>query len=331
MITYSQGQTLLSQMSGVPTTDTTGMAQLTGFWNQSRRTVALIRGGNWPWLEIEKTVLTTQDIDFVYVPNDMRRITAVRTTVGTGNEVTVYLPKLIFDEQKWQGILALRLGSNQYPYFVFQRGQKLLLNPIPSVTDTPVILIGRRQTRDVNIADYTTGSIVSIANGATTVTGTGTSWTSGMAGQYIRITQTAAANGGDGYFYEVASITDSTHLELVKPYQGTSVSAAMAAYVLGQITYEPEGWDLAPILRALALYWQYKENMVLATSYWVQFDGGQEIGKLPPDSPPGGMIGQMLEEAGETMDGHYIEPWDNVNGLNGIAYWYPWQQGSGFN
>lgn len=328
MLTYSGALSTLQQMSGVLSTDTTNSALLIQFWNDSRRTVSSIRGGNWPWLEIEKTVDTVADQDYIYIPNDMRRVTSVRTVIGTGNTATIYIPRLVFDEQKWQLVLALRLGSNQYPYFVFQQGQKLKLNPIPSTTGVHTVLIGRRQTQDVNIPDYSTGSIVSIANGATTVTGTGTSWTSGMAGQYVRITQTAAANGGDGYWYEIASITDSTHLELVKVYEGTSIAAATAAYTMGQITYEPEAYQMAPIYRALAQYWDFKENMVLSERYWLSYDGGQEIGKR---ETPAGLIGQMLEEAGETFDGHYISP-GNKDFLGWPGdYWYPWQQASGLN
>lgn len=333
MLTFTKATQMLQSLSKVPPSDTANTTLLQNLWNDSRRTVASIRGGNWPWLEFEKTVLCTQDVDFVYIPNDMRRVTAVRTTVGTGNQVTVYLPKLIYDEQRWNYILALRLGSNQYPYFVFQRGQKLLMNPIPSVTDTPVILTGRRHTRDVNIADYTTGSIVSIANGATTVTGTGTSWTSGMAGQYINIPQTDAANGGDGYWYEIASITSTTVLELVKKYEGVSISGATASYTIGQITYEPEAYQLAPIYRALAIFSQTNsplENNVMAKQWWMLYDGGQEMGLSPT---PGGLIGQMLEEAGETFDGHYISPNNSLlgGGPSNPPYWFPWDLGTGFN
>ena len=397
MLTYSSALSTLQSLTGVLSTDTTNSALLIQFWNQSRQTVAGIRGGNWPYLEVERTALTTEDQDFVYVPNDMRRVTAVRVEVGSGDSATLYLPQLIFDEQRWQQILAMRLGTNQYPYFVFQRGQKLLLNPTSSVTDTPVILLGRRTVKDINIADVTTATvtdtaysttftavvasgatsatlsgawalttgewkvtfsndevrIVTFTNGATTatwedaltsgatatigVTTTGggsiltmatTAMTADFVGRYIRITQTSAAGGGDGEWYEIGAYYSSTLISLVKEYQGTELSGATAACTIGFITYEPEAWQMAPIYRSLALYWDFKENMVLSERYWMLYDGGQEIGKR---ETPAGMIGQMLEEAGETFDGHYIAPqnrgWGNWPG----DYWYPWQQGTGFN
>lgn len=329
MITYSSALNTLQKLTGVQSTDTINSALLIQFWNDSRRTVAGLRGGSWPWLEVEKTVNTVANQNYVYVPNDMRKVTAVRVVVGSGTSATVYLPVEVMDLQKWQLILAYRLGSNEYPYFCYQQDQKLLFSPIPSVTDTPVVITGRRNVRDVNIADYTTGSIVSIANGATTVTGTGTSWTTPMAGRWIRITESDTANKGDGYWYEVASVTSSTVLELMKPYQGTSISAGTAAYTLGQVTYEPETWQMAPIYRAVAQWWDSKENMVLSERYWKLYDGGQETGMA---TLPGGLVGQMLEEAAGTFEGGYIPPSDrDMTNLQIAPYYFPTQDASGFN
>lgn len=327
MLTTSSAQSTLQTLTGVLSTDTTNTALLMQFWNDSRRTVGGIRGGNWPWRLFESTVLTVADQDYVYIPNDMERVTAVRTTVGTGSQVTIYLPKLIFDEQKWQYILALRLGSNQYPYFVFQRGQKLLMNPVSSVTDTPVILMGRRAIKDLNIADITNVTVTTATLGSTALTVSG-SMTADMVGRYIRITQTSVANGGDGYWYEIGSFTNATTINLVKPYQGLSIVGGTAASTIGQITYEPEAWQMAPIYRATAQFWDFKENQQLSERYWMLYDGGQEIGKR---DEPAGMIGQMLEEAGETFDGHYISP-DRSSfdgGPNNPPYWYPWELGTG--
>jgi hypothetical protein len=328
MLTYSTALSTLQSLTGVPSTDTTTSALLIQFWNDSRRTVAGIRGGSWPWLQIERTVDTVADQDYIYIPNDIRRVTAMRVVVGTGTSATIYLPVQVCDIKRWQVALAARLGSNQYPYFAFQQGQKILMTPIPSETGTDVVLTGPRVIRDINIADYNTGNIVSIANGATAVVGTGTSWTASMAGRYIRITESDTANKGDGYWYEIASVGSATTLTLVKPYQGTSIVAGTAAYSLGLITYEPETWQMAPIYRAVAQYWDLHENFNLSERYWLLYDGGQEIGKR---ELPAGMIGQMLEEAGETYDGNYIAPSDNDLANVQIApYYYPTQDASGF-
>lgn len=330
MLTFTSATALMQSLTKVATNDTTNTTLLQNMWNESRRTVASIRGGNWPWLEIERSVTTVADQQYVYIPNDMRKVTGVRVVVGTGTSATIYLPRLILDAQKWELILAYRLGSNQYPYFCYQQGQKLLFSPIPSDSSTTVTLIGRRQTRDVNIADYTTGTIVSVANADVTVTGSGTTWTAGMVGQYLQIPQTDAANGGDGYWYRVTSVTDTTHLVLEKPYQGTSIVAGSSTYTLGQTTYEPEEYQMAPIYRALALFFQTNSPMQpdQAVRYWRLYDGGQEAGLAPM---VGGLVGQMLEEAGETFDGSYMPPGDrDVTDLQIAPYYYPTSDASGF-
>jgi len=326
MITYSSALSTLQTTTGVASTDTTNSATLIQFWNDSRRTVGNMRGGNWPWREFEKTVDTVASQDYVYTPNDMEKVTGVRFVVGTGTSATIYLPKLIFDVQKWQTILAARLGSNVYPYFCFQQGQKLIFSPIPSVTGTDVVLIGRRAIRDMNIADITSSTVTSITNGATAMV-ISAGGVASMAGRYIRITESDTTNKGDGYWYEIASATATT-ITLVKPYQGTTIAAGAAACVIGQITYEPEAYQMAPIYRATAQYWDLKENMVLSERYWNLYDGGCEIGKR---DLPAGLIGQMLEAAAETFDGAYIPPSDgDISNLMNVPYYFPTQEASGF-
>lgn len=329
MLTKSTAQSTLQALTKVQTTDTTNTALLMQFWNDSRRTVGSIRGGNWPWLSIERTVETVADQDYVYIPNDMRRVTAVRVPVGTGTSVTIYLPKLVYDEQKWQRVLALRLGSNQYPYFVFQLGQKLLLNPIPSETGTDVTLMGRRSIKDVNIDDYSTGNILTATPDSTAIVGTGTAWTAPMGGRYIRITESDTVNKGDGQWYEIASVDSATTLTLVKPYQGRAIAAGAAAYSLAQITYEPEAYQMAPIYRAVSQWLQLNDPLHPERwqSYAKLYDGGQEMGL---SEIPGGLMGQMLEEAGETFDGHYISPDGYDSFGDAPPYWFPWQLASGF-
>lgn len=330
MLTKSTAQSTLQQMTKVSTSDTTNTDLLMQFWNDSRRTVGSIRGGNWPWLEIERTVLTVADQEYVYIPNDMRRVTAVRVVVpADNNSSTIYLPRLIYDEQKWQAILALRLGSNQYPYYCFQRGQQLLFNPVPSTTDVQVILMGRRSIKDANIDDYSTGNILTATPASTAIVGTGTSWTTSMAGRWVRITESNTDNKGDGQWYEIATIVDATHLTLVKPYQGTAIVGGAAAYVLAQITYEPEAYQMAPIYRAVSQWLQLNDPLHPQRwqSYAKLYDGGQESGLA---DLPGGLIGQMLEEAGETFDGHYISPSNRDFISDAPPYWFPWQQASGF-
>ncbi len=305
MYTYDLALSTLQTMTGVQSTDTTNSALLIQFWNDSRRTVAGMNGGRWSWLELQEETPTISNQEYVQIPNHINKVLSIRQQNGSDPTSVVYRPVMVFDPGKWDAILQAKLGTTNVPYYCYQFGDRLYIQPIPSEDGDRVIMRGTLKVRDVNIADYVTGNIVSIANGATTVTGSSTTWTTSMADRWIRITESDSNNKGDGYFYQIASVTSTTVLELVKPYQGTSISAGSAAYRLGLITFEPEQYQQAPILRAVALYWQLKENMVLADSYYMQYDGGFEMGKR---DLPGGLIAQMLEEEGLSMGGPYIPP-----------------------
>jgi hypothetical protein len=157
--------------------------------------------------------------------------------------------------------------------------------------------------------------------------------TQSFVGRFIRITETTAANGGDGAWYEIGTVTNATTINLVKPYQGTSIVAGTAASIIGQVPFLPEAYQMAALYRTLALWFQINDplhNEQRSNSYWRLYDGGVEAGL---SKEYGGFIGQMLEEAGESAEGAYVSPADFEGGSNGIfpPYWQPWQQASGFN
>lgn len=306
-----------------------GAALLLQFWNDSRRTVAGINGGKWPWLEIEETALTVAAQEYVEIPNHIRRVITARQQNGVLPGAVIYPLRLIFDQQKWDAILATLLGQSNVPFFAYQRNQRLYIQPVPSTDGDSVIMRGRLKIRDLTIDDYTTGNVQSVTTLTTAVVGVGTVWTASMAGRYLRISDTNADNGGDEYWYEIASVQDGTHLTLTKPYQGTTITGATATYVIGQITYEPETYHMAPIYRALAQYWDLKEDTVLSQRYWRSYDGGVEAGL---STVYGGLISQMLEESNESMEGSYMSPLPRDGGgrSNWPPYWFPYDDATGF-
>lgn len=329
MITYSVGLSTLQTLTGILSGDIVNSAILVQFWNDSRRTVAGLNGGKWPWLEIEETALTVADQEYVDIPNHIRRVITARQRNGATVGSVVYPIRLVFDQQKWDAIIAMLLGTSNVPFWGYQRENRLYIQPIPSTSDEQVMLRGRIKLRDLNIADYTTGSVVTATTDSKAIVGTGTTWTTSMAGRYLRITETNAANGGDGYWYRIESVQSATTLTLSKPYQGTSIAAGTAAYTLGQVTYEPETYHMAPIYRAAAQWWDMKEDMVLSQRYWRLYDGGVEAGL---SKEYGGLIGQMLEEANESMEGNYISPTsrDGIGRSNWPPYWFPYDDATGF-
>lgn len=397
MITYSEGQTILSQETGVLTTDTTAMAQLTRYWNESRRTVAGINGGKWPYLEIEEETVTIAGQDYVQIPNHIEKVMSVRQQNGENPTDVIYRPRMVFDSDKWDMLLQTLVGPSSVPYNCYQRGDKLYIFPTPDTTGNRVIMRGRIKVKDINIADVTTALVTDtsysttftgvLAEGATSATLSGawglttgeyqvtfsngdirivtftasattatwddalsssatatitvaavgggsiltmstTDMTADFVGRWIRITQTSAAGGGDGYWYQIGAFYSSTLIALSKPYQGTELSGATAACTIGFITFEPEIYQSAALYRTFARWWQFKENTVLSERYWKMYDGGVEAGYT---DKVGGLVGQMLEEANMSMEGPYIPPWprDGADSRTGLAYYNPWLDATG--
>lgn len=298
--------------------------------NDSIRTIYNIEGGKLRFLETTRTMLTVANQDTYQIPNGLRKIIDVYISTNTGNPLTstIYVPEMVFDPTKWKLVLAMRLGTSDWPYFTYVEAQTFKIQPVPASAGNTITIRGRINTSDLSQPDYTTGTIASVANAGVAVVGGGTSWTSAMAGRYLQITQTTAANGGDGMWYQIASVTDGTHLTLVKPYEGTAIVTSAAAYTIGQCSYVPEAYDIAIVYRSAALYWQNQNDLVRSKTYWTLYDGGNEAGY---SNSYGGIISQMLATEGETEEGAYVPPFAGDRGQWPFApYYLPYQDASGF-
>ncbi len=327
MRTYTTFRTNTASFCNVNTSDTTAMAVITTNINDSIRTICNLQGGKLRFLESTSNMYTVADQQTYQIPNKYRKLIDMYIYDGVGSSSdTIYAPRMIFDPTLWKNVLQSHLGTQQVPYFTYVENRTFKIQPIPSTTGNLMVLRGRLNTRDLSIADYTTGTIVSIANGGTAIVGSGTTWTADMVGRYIQITNTTAANGGDGFWYEIGSYTSATSIGLVKPYEGTSISAGSATYTIGQCSVIPEAYDVAVVYRSTALYWQNQNDLARAKTYWMLYDGGNEAGY---SKEYGGIISQMLANEGETEEGAYLPPLNGIN-TSGRNYYYPWAQASGF-
>ncbi len=297
--------------------------------NDSIRTICNLQGGKLRFLETTSNMTTVADQETYQIPNKYRKLIDMYIYSGSGSSSdTIYSPEMVFDPTKWKLILQYRLGSGDVPYFTYVQQTTYKIQPIPSSTGNLITLRGRLNVRNISIADYTTGTITSIANGGTALVGSGTTWTADMVGRYIQITETTAANGGDGFWYEIGSYTSATSIGLVKPYEGTSISAGTAAYTIGQTSVIPEAFDVAVVYRSVALYWQQQGDLNKAKTYWMMYDSGMEAGY---SKEYGGIIGQLLATEGETEEGAWIPPFGTSQNIMTAPYYFAFQQASGFN
>lgn len=290
------------------TKNTTAKNQQLGLmWlNESARTIGNINKGTWKFLMKETVILTVAGQIEYQIPNKFRKVISSYIQIAGQNGV-IYRPMKVYSEEDWEIILQSRLGQSDTTRFQFidNEARVIKYQPIPDTNGNELFIRGRLKITDLTRDDYTAGTLVAIANGGTIVTGAGTSWNASMVGSWIQIPQTSVAVTGDGLWYEIASVVDAAHLVLEKPYDGVTIAAAALTYTIGQTYPIPEEYNMAPLYRALALYWDWQRDQKQSLRYWKLYDGGNEIGD---SEEVGGIIGQMLEEEGETFEGPYISP-----------------------
>lgn len=247
MLTYTTGRNLAGKLTG--DSSSANLTILDTLINESIREIITMKP--WNYRETSTTISTVASQQFYNLPSDCIRVNNVTITIGT----TKYTPREVKTREDWDRINQTTNYLSNIPvnYFVF--GGQVGFWPTPvSATANAITLSYLRGHKDLNVADYTTGTITTATNGSTGITGSGTSWTSQMAGRFIRITLADTANTGDGTWYKIASVTSTTVLVLSAVYTGNSISAGSASYVIGQVSIIPEEFQMVPIHRACEIY-----------------------------------------------------------------------------
>jgi hypothetical protein len=105
-----------------------------------------------------------------------------------------------------------------------------------------------------SLTSWGTNSSVTLTNGSTSVTGTGTAWTSGAFPNGSSIwfipnpsVQPLNNSQGDAAIYRPAFV-DATHLTLDKPYAGTT---GTHGYVVSDLNYGQVGWAIEPFMEGI--------------------------------------------------------------------------------
>ena len=223
---------------------------------------------NLHFLEDIHTDTTVASQQFYNLPNDYKKlITSPTITVGSTTYTIAEAPNRRF----WDSLNSTTQTSD-VPQYYFLYENQVGFYPTPSTTGSTITMPYLKQQKDLSIADFSTGTVLSIANGETTVTGNAPSWTAPMAGRFIRITESNTANTGDGQWYEIASVTSSTVLELVNKYTGTSISSGTASYIIGQMSAMPNGYDTLPIYHAAFIYWMENGDLNKSDRFKLQRD-----------------------------------------------------------
>lgn len=197
-----------------------------------------------------RTASTVASTTFVALPYDMDTVESVFVTVGS----TRHNPKPAPSRSFWDRLHYTTFTSDVPEYWFVYNGE-IGLWPQPATSSNTISLNGRVRVRDLNFADNTSITITTLANASTALTVSG-SLTTQMTGFWIRPTFSTTANTGDGAWYELASVTNSTTATLVRKYGGASIAAGTAAMTLAQLPLLPEAYQDTPVYKAAAIYWQ---------------------------------------------------------------------------
>lgn len=246
MKSYTTGRNLYGSLT--KNTNTANLTLGDQIANDDYRALCSLK--DWPWLERLRTLTTVASQQAYTLPYDCDTVREVSVTISTQR----HTPRKVATQEHWDRLNASTFTADIPEwYFVFNGQVKLW--PTPATAGNTINIVQKTRVIDLSIADYTTGTIVTATNSTTAIVGATTSWNASMVGRWIQITNTSAANGGDGIWYEIAGVADTTHLTLTRAYGGTSITTGTATYTIGQMPLLPESAQDLPWLWATGQYW----------------------------------------------------------------------------
>lgn len=194
----------------------------------------------------------------------------INTTVLIGS--VLWQPQEIATRKAYDALNVITF-TNDFPQYYYIYNNQLLLWPAPATSSQTLTINYKKRIRDLSIADYTTGT-VSVTTATTTVTGSGTSWTTNMAGRWLNIPITSSnTTSGDDEWYQIASVASATSLTLNNAYQGQTVSGG--THTIGEVSILPEDFQDLPLYRALYIYHtSIVPNPQKATEYKLLYNEG---------------------------------------------------------
>lgn len=208
-----------------------------------------------------KSTDTVANQQFYQTPPDCIRVRGVTNTLSNGRKYPV---RQIRSEYEWRAINTIQQTGNWATYYFVRGADEIGLWPIPSQAVTNGLEI-YYEPRDHQLTqdDYSTGT-VTVTNGLTTVTGSGTTFTNTMVGRTFQTT-----DGSDGYTYKVTSYSSGTVLTLEEPYIG--LSGGSKTFLIGESFIFPDEYHDAPVDFALGRYFEVRNNPDRATYHNSKF------------------------------------------------------------
>lgn len=197
------------------------------------------------------TSLAVGGLQFYPAPPNYSKLKTV--TIQIGN--LKWTPTEVLSRQEWDQLNVFPyyadIPNNFFVYPGGDHGVQVGIWPIPSTTGNLITFNYKYRIPDLSLSDDTTGT-VSVTQGSTTVTGSGTSFVVTANPQnesrWLQISQPS----GDNLWYQIASVNSTTSITLYQPYQGNTVSGG--SFTIGQMPILMEDFHDMLIWKALTYY-----------------------------------------------------------------------------
>ncbi len=231
------------------------------------------------------TFATEASEQYYSYPAGLVSIDDVVITIGS----VQYPLQTIYSQHSWDLLNAIQIQPTAIPQFIFPRRDDFGIWPIPQDAYTGTFYYFLRD-RNLTIDDYTAGT-VAITNGDATVTGSGTTFTNAMVGRWFEVTDPTAP--GQGYWYRVLTVTDTTHLELARTFQGSTGSSL--TYLIGECPEIPDEGHITLVDGVTADFYaglrNAPENATWFNNRFYTGDGNNNERDEDSDNITGGVIG----------------------------------------
>jgi len=205
----------------------------------------ILRLRDWTFNRETATDSTEEDKQYYPLPYNCETIRKVQVEV---NSIT-YTPKEIKNGRDWSRLNMISMSSDiPTAFHIKPSTREIGFYPIPSSDGNTITFTFQEKIKDLGEADYTTGT-VSVTKGSSTITGSGTSWTSSMVGRYIKVTD---------YWYKITAVSSATSLTIQGEFGEDDVSGG--SYTIAELVPLMEGFENLPLWKALSIYFQSRDT-----------------------------------------------------------------------
>ena len=283
MKSYTTGRNLAGTWT--KNTTTANLTYLDQVANDDYRALCALK--DWPFLERRRSITTTAATQATTLPYDTDLVRSIAVTPN--GSTLLYTPREAASREEWDRLNLNNTYKADIPEWYFVFAGQVLLWPTPVSTGNTIYVTQKTRVIDLSVAD-TTVTVTAVTNGTTTVTVSSGLFTL-MAGMYIRITYTGTSNTGDGLWYEIASVTNSTTLVLTRAYGGTTITAGSASATIGQMPLLPEAFQDLPWMWAAGTYWQKEADNDGRAKFFLEAHGSAPQGNMPATGRVKDLIG----------------------------------------